>query len=153
MKTRIIVVVVVAVCLIMFFIGGVTLWLVYRSDTASAATSSEKPAPLVAEAPGRSAKPDRVTGVGVLLARDAKTHKWMVTRVFPGSPAAKASLPTGVLLDRIDEALVDGLRIKEVSARLLGPVGTKVTLEVIDPTADKTNRLELVREVFENKSR
>ena len=77
----------------------------------------------------------------------------MVTRIFPDSPAAKAGLPTGILLDAIDDVRIDKLPINDVSALLRGPAGSKVTLEIYDRDRNETNRLELIREDFNNRSR
>lgn len=77
----------------------------------------------------------------------------MVTKIFPDSPAAKAGLPTGILLDTIDDVRIDKLRINDVSALLRGPAGSKVTLEIFNRERNETNRLELIREEFKNRSR
>ena len=133
-------------------------WRMYRPQKQELTTSGSEPAapaapPHEANEPLPPRKPDRVTGIGVMLARDQTTRKWMVTRIFPDSPAAKAGLPTGILLDAIDDVRIDKLPINDVSALLRGQAGSKVTLEICDRDRNETNRLELIREDFNNRSR
>jgi hypothetical protein len=99
------------------------------------------------------AKPAVVTGIGLFVARDQDTRQFVVRRTFPNSPAAKARIPAGLVLNKVDGVLAEEKNISELSALLRGPEGTKVALEFIDPKAGTTNVVELTREVFENQSK
>ncbi len=92
-----------------------------------------------------------VVGVGLYLGRNQETHKFVVSRIFPNSPAEKAGLVPGLILNKVNNVLAEEKKIKELSKLLMGPVGTKVILETIDPN-DNTNQVELLREEFVNHS-
>jgi len=98
-------------------------------------------------------KPAAVTGIGLFVARDQATHQFVVRRTFPNSPAAKAGIPSGLILNKVDGVLAELQNINSLSALLRGPEGTKVALEFIDPKTGATNVVELTRQVFENKSK
>jgi membrane-associated protease RseP (regulator of RpoE activity) len=99
-----------------------------------------------------AAIPRRVTGVGVMIARDRKTHKWMIRGVFANSPAARAGIQNGTLFEAVDGQPVEDLRVEEVTARLTGSAGSKVTLDLLNREMTETNRLELIRAEFVNRS-
>lgn len=90
-------------------------------------------------------------GVGMYLKRDKETHKLVITKIFPNSPAEKAGLVPGLVLNKINNALAETNGIKKISALLMGPIGSKVVLEIIDSN-DVTNHLEVTREQFVNHS-
>jgi C-terminal processing protease CtpA/Prc len=85
------------------------------------------------------------------LKRDKETHKLVITKIFPNSPAEKAGLVPGLVLNKINNALAETNGIKKISALLMGPIGSKVVLEIIDSN-DVTNHLEVTREQFVNHS-
>lgn len=96
-------------------------------------------------------KPLTIVGVGLYVIRDPKTRQFQVTRIFPNSPAEKAGLIPGVILNKVDHLLAETNNIKGLSALLRGPVGSKVILETIDPSG-ATNEVQLTREQFVNHS-
>ena len=134
---------VVGICggalLLLLAMGGVLYWWLGAQELS-------QPPPTVS-------KPTVVTGIGLYVVRDQETRQWVVTRTFPDSPAAKAEIPAGLILNKVDGILAEEKTIGEVSALLRGPVGTKVTLEFIDPKAGKTNVMELTRDTFDNRSK
>jgi len=99
------------------------------------------------------ARPATITGIGLFVGRDQDTRQFVVRRTFPNSPAAKAGIAAGLVLNKIDGVLAEEKSINELSTMLRGPVGTKVVLEFVDPHAGTTNQIELVREQFENRSK
>ena len=99
------------------------------------------------------AKPAVVTGIGLFVGRDQATYQFVVRKTFPNSPAAKAGIPAGLILNKVDGVLAEQKNISELSALLRGPEGTKVALEFIDPKTGTTNLVELTRETFDNKSK
>ena len=96
------------------------------------------------------ARPKRVTGVGVMLARDKKTHKWTISRTFPNSPAARVGIQNGTLFEAVDGQPVEHLRVEEITALLTGSAGSKVTLDLLNREMTQTNSLELIRIDFVN---
>jgi hypothetical protein len=126
-----------AVLVLLLVVAGVLYWLIE---------------PELSEPPV-VAKPAVITGIGLFVGRDQATHQFVVRRTFPNSPAAKAEIPAGLVLNKVDGILAEEKNIAELSALLRGPVGTKVALEFIDPKTGTTNQLELTRENFENRSK
>ena len=85
-----------------------------------------------------------ITGIGVMLAM--RDHEPEIMDVLPGSPAAKAGLHRGMLIQQIDGADIVDKPLAECVAMTRGPVGSKVQLEVIDPARSETNLMEFTRE-------
>jgi len=84
-------------------------------------------------------------GVGISL--DGRTKKVIVVTPIEGSPADKAGIHAGDIIIKVDNQSIDGLPIDEVSKKILGPVGTPVTLTVTrdDKEMDFTmNRAQIV---------
>ena len=96
-------------------------------------------------------RPLVVVGVGLYLSRDQETHKFQITKIFPNSPAEKAGLAPGLVLNKVDGVVAEQKNIKEVSLLLRGPVGSKVMVETVDANG-ATNAVEITREQFVNKS-
>lgn len=103
----------------------------------------------------QSATPARpqlaVVGVGLYVARNTHTRKFEVRRVFPNSPAEKAGLVPGLILNKVDNVLAETKNIKDLSKMLMGPEDSKVTLEMTD-TNGETIQVALLREQFVNHS-
>jgi carboxyl-terminal processing protease len=86
---------------------------------------------------------EHFTGVGLVLAfnKDALT----VVLVLPDTPASRAGLSKGLLIQKIDDAETGGMPLKACVEKLRGAAGTKVKLELVDPQHSKTNTVELIR--------
>ena len=68
------------------------------------------------------------SGIGVWL---KKRHKDLeIISVLPGTPALEAGLARGDTIVRVDDVAVDSLTVDEAVARIKGPAGTKVTLDI-----------------------
>jgi len=93
-----------------------------------------------------------VVGVGLYLGRNQQTRKFEVKKVFPNSPAEKAGVIPGLILNKVGNVLAETKNIKDLSKLLMGPVGSKVTVEMMDTNSGDTTNLELVREQFLNRS-
>ena len=87
---------------------------------------------------------EHVTGVGVALGVETNVVKIM--KVFPNTPASKAGLSRGLIVQKIDGVATDGKHLKDWVERLRGAVGTKVKLELVDTAKGMTNKVELTRE-------
>ena len=88
--------------------------------------------------------PERVTGVGIALG--VENHTLKIMKVLPNTPASKAGLAPGLVVQKIDGTVTDGKHLKDYVEMLRGAVGTKVKLELVHTASSKTNTVELVRE-------
>lgn len=70
-------------------------------------------------------------GVGLQVAE--RPRGIVVTRVFPGSPAAEAGIARGARLVSVDGAPVGDRDLREVVGRIRGPEGTRVRIGVAPP--------------------
>jgi carboxyl-terminal processing protease len=85
-----------------------------------------------------------ITGIGVLLG--VRDHALQIMSVVPDTPAAKAGLHPGLVIQQIDGTNIVGKPLVVCVAMTRGPVGSKVQLEVIDPAKSETNIVEFTRE-------
>ena len=85
-----------------------------------------------------------ITGIGVMLT--VRDHALEIMDVLPGSPAAKAGLHRGLIVQQIDGTDIVGKPLVECVAMTRGQVGSKVQFEVIDPAKSETNFVEFTRE-------
>jgi carboxyl-terminal processing protease len=68
------------------------------------------------------------SGIGVWL---KKRHRNLeIISVLPGTPAREAGLARGDVILRVDGVAVDSLSVDDAVARIKGPAGTKVRLEI-----------------------
>jgi C-terminal processing protease CtpA/Prc len=96
--------------------------------------------------------PLTIVGVGLYLGRDQATHKFVVRKVFPNSPAEKAGIVPGLVLNKVGDVFAETKNIKELSALLMGPEGSTVTVEMLNTNDSATTNLELIRKKFVNRS-
>lgn len=73
--------------------------------------------------------------VGVGLEIQNKNDQVMIVAPLDGSPAIKAGLRAGETIQKVDGTTVENLTLNEVVQRIIGPVGTSVTLTIYDPVA------------------
>jgi carboxyl-terminal processing protease len=85
-----------------------------------------------------------IIGIGVMLT--VRDHSLEVMDVLPGSPAAKAGLYRGLVIQQIDGTDIVGKPLAECVAMTRGQVGTRVQFEVVDPARNETNLVEFTRE-------
>lgn len=86
-------------------------------------------------------------GIGVEL--DMKDQKVIVRQVVPNTPASKAGLSGGSIIQKIDGTPTDGKSLKDCADRMRGPAGSKVKLELVDTASNKTNTVEVTRGTIE----
>ena len=85
-----------------------------------------------------------ITGIGVVLT--VRDHALEVMDLLPSSPAARAGLHRGLIIQQIDGTDVVGKPLAESVAMTRGPAGSKVQLKVIDPAKSETNIVAFTRE-------
>jgi len=90
-----------------------------------------------------------VIGIGVALEIDRAEDIPVVTEVFPNSPAEKAGLPKGAVIEKINGIPTKARKLEECVAQIRGPEGIPVLLEFIDPATGKTKKMMIVRGKFE----
>ena len=93
---------------------------------------------------GCSKQRESITGIGVSLR--ARGDALEIDSVLPNTPAAKAGLHRGLVIQQIDGTNIVGKPLVECVAMTRGLVGSKVQLEVIDPAKSETNLVEFTRE-------
>jgi carboxyl-terminal processing protease len=86
---------------------------------------------------------ERFAGIGIQAA--LKHNALTVIHVIPDSPASKAGLSEGLIIQKIDGAETAGKSLAECVDLIRGKVGTKVKLELADLTHSKTNSVVLTR--------
>ena len=85
----------------------------------------------------------RYTGIGVAV--DVKSGRLTVTRVFPGSPAAGAGITAGEVIVSVDGKPTAGRPASADVARITGPAGTPVRLQLRRTTKPRLVTLTLTR--------
>ncbi len=83
------------------------------------------------------------TGIGVAV--DVKSGRLTVTKVFPGSPAASAGITPGEVIVSVDGKPTAGQSASADVARITGPAGTTVRLQVRRQTKPRRLTLTLTR--------
>jgi C-terminal processing protease CtpA/Prc len=83
------------------------------------------------------------SGMGVAV--DVKSGRLTVTKVFPESPAAGAGITPCEVIVSVDGAPTAGRPASEDVARIIGPAGTQVRLQVLGTTAPRRVTLTLTR--------
>jgi carboxyl-terminal processing protease len=86
-------------------------------------------------------------GVGMSVDEDRRGLR--VINVFDGSPAKKGGVKKGDFITRVNGRSIAGVSSDVATARIKGPAGTKVRLEVVDPDTAAPRTLTLRRERIE----
>jgi carboxyl-terminal processing protease len=77
----------------------------------------------------RALDPDKISGIGVLLAADDSTKYVRAYYVVPGTPAEKAGLQSGDVFRAIDGVSLRGATTEQVQKLLRGAAGTPVKID------------------------
>ncbi len=83
-------------------------------------------------------------GVGLVVGQDPNTREWIVVRPFPESPAASVGIKPWDVITSINGTKTSEIRLDQAAPYLIGPVGSKVKLQVRRQNQDLQH--ELVRE-------
>ncbi len=85
-------------------------------------------------------------GLGMQIER--QDEEIVITRVFPNTPAATGGVIPGDHIIRVDTTVVTGLKIEEVSSRLVGQPGTAVNVVFQRPGVTEQVKGRFVRAVI-----
>lgn len=89
----------------------------------------------------------RFEGVGMNVDQDKRGLR--VLNVFEGSPAERAGIVKGDFITEVDGKSIAGQAADVATARIKGPAGTEVSLQVVDPETFEPRTLTLERERIE----
>ena len=87
--------------------------------------------------------PEHFAGAGIILGE--KGHRVIIVGTMPNTPAARAGLAGGLVIQKVDGTPTDG-NLENSFHRIRGPANSKVTLELVDTLNNKTNTVELTRQ-------
>lgn len=85
----------------------------------------------------------KFTGVGLTVTGVPRGLR--IARVIGGAPAAEAGLKVGEVIVSVDGEPIAGKSVEEVTARIKGPEGTKVTLGIEPAKGGRERSVELTR--------
>lgn len=86
----------------------------------------------------------RFEGVGMNVDQDKRGLR--VLNVFEGSPAARNGIKKGDFITEVDGRSLAGLSVDVAVARIKGPAGSTVSLQLVDPQSFEPRTLKLKRE-------
>jgi carboxyl-terminal processing protease len=89
----------------------------------------------------------RFEGVGMNVDQDKRGLR--VLNVFEGSPAEKAGIEKGEFITEVDGRSIAGLSADVATARIKGPAGTMVALEIVDPSTFEPRTVKVKRAAIE----
>lgn len=89
----------------------------------------------------------RFEGVGMSVDQDKRGLR--VLRVFEESPAERAGIEQGDFITEVDGRSIAGLSASVATARIKGPAGTEVSLQVVDPDTFERRTVKIERERIE----
>jgi carboxyl-terminal processing protease len=85
----------------------------------------------------------RFEGVGMNVDRDKRGLR--VLNVFEGSPAARGGVRKGDFITEVDGRSIAGQSADAATARIKGPAGTEVSLQIVDPKTFDPRTVKLKR--------
>lgn len=89
-----------------------------------------------------------LVGLGFAFDFDKKTNILCITKVFPESPASRAGLLVGMIIQKIENVPTAGKTLAECRGLLSANGRPKVRLELVNPERKETNTVEVTRGKF-----
>jgi len=89
-------------------------------------------------------------GIGAEL--QVKNNQLVIVAPMDGSPAQKAGLRPGDVIEKVDGRSVEGLPLPQVVDKIKGPAGTRVSLTIISPATGQERTIEIIRANIEIRS-
>ncbi|MDE3068603.1 MAG: S41 family peptidase [Verrucomicrobiota bacterium] len=93
------------------------------------------------------AESGRLKGIGVQV--DLKQGHVVIVAPIDNSPAQRAGLRSGEIILSVNGRDIAGLPLSRVVGRISGPVGTSVTLAILDPQTHHVRNVTLVRAMIQ----
>lgn len=82
-------------------------------------------------------------GIGVYI--ESKNGQVVIVTPIDGSPAQKAGILPGDIIEKVNGEDISGLSLDQVVSRVVGPAGTQVTLTIITPGTGLEREVTLTR--------
>lgn len=89
-----------------------------------------------------------VVGIGMALDIDAATGDLRITRIYPKSPAGKAGVSAGLVIQEINGVSVVKKSLKECLGMIGGPEGEAVKFQLLNVESNESKTIELTRSKF-----
>ena len=89
-----------------------------------------------------------VVGIGTSIAMDGDTKAIRIIKIIPDSPADKAGVASGLIIQKIDDTQTTGLSLAECMKLLAGAAGSKVRLALVGSKGSEAKTVELTRQKF-----
>jgi len=86
-------------------------------------------------------------GIGVALEIDKSTQALRITRVYANSPAAKAGMAAGDVIEKVADTPLAGKPLAECLTLIRGPAGSRLQLALVAANG-ATRSVELTRQKF-----
>src|SRR5439155_1918436 len=96
-----------------------------------------------------TANPQRVPGIGVVLAKPARLGYPVIISAIPGGPATKAGLASGDIIESIDGVTTRELNLVQITGMLAIPSGKMAALSVIRNRRADPETINVAREVVQ----
>jgi carboxyl-terminal processing protease len=87
-------------------------------------------------------------GVGIQLDQDEKTLEVEVLTPIEGSPAFKAGVMAGDIIEKVNGEPIAGMKVADVIKKIAGPLGSPVTLTVRHVTGEVVDLTMTRQEIF-----
>jgi carboxyl-terminal processing protease len=95
------------------------------------------------------ANPQKVPGIGAVLAKPARLGYPVIISAIPGGPAAKAGLMSGDIIESIDGITTRELNLVQVNSMLASPAGKTASLSVIRSRKTDPETINVSREIVQ----
>lgn len=88
-----------------------------------------------------------MSGIGIMVTID-KQERVLIVKTIEDTPAYKAGLKEGDIIEKVDGEETRGMPLEKVVALIKGEEGTKVRLGIYRPSENKRFEIEIARERF-----
>lgn len=88
-------------------------------------------------------QPENFVGIGTQI--EMKDDKVTISNVYPNTPASKAGLTPGLIINKIDGISTKGMKLEECVSMIRGPVDSNVILELFNPDNNSIMTANLIR--------
>lgn len=86
--------------------------------------------------------------IGIGIEVEMRNGNVVVVAPISGTPADKAGIKAGDIIEEVDGTSVQGMPLSDVSSKIRGKEGTQVTLTLLRPSTNKTLTLTITRAVI-----